>query len=97
MVKGGYVYIMASGPHGTLYIGVTANLHRRVWEHRNDLGSEFCHKYGCKTLVYYEVFDDIQVAIRREKAMKAWKRRWKTELISRTNPDWRDLYRDLNG
>jgi putative endonuclease len=96
-VKGGYVYIMANGPHGNLYIGVTANLSRRVWEHRNDLGSEFCCKYGCKTLVYYEVFDDIQVAIRREKAMKAWKRRWKTALISRTNPDWRDLYRDLNG
>ena len=96
MVKGGYVYIMACGPHGTLYIGVTANLHRRVWEHRNDLGSEFCQEHRCKTLVYYEVFDDIEEAVRREKAMKAWKRRWKTELISRSNPDWQDLYQDLN-
>ncbi len=96
MVKGGYVYIMASGPHGTLYIGVTANLHRRVWEHKNDLGSEFCRKYRCKILVYYEVFEDIGEAIRREKAIKAWKRRWKTELISRTNPDWLDLYQNLN-
>ena len=96
MVKGGYVYIMASGPHGTLYIGVTSNLHRRVWKHKNDLGSAFCRQHRCKTLVYYEVFDDIEEAIRREKAMKAWKRRWKTELISRSNPDWQDLYQDVN-
>jgi putative endonuclease len=96
LVKGGYVYIMASGPHGTLYIGVTANLPRRIWEHKNDLGSIHCKENGCKTLVYYEVFTDIEEAIRREKAMKAWKRRWKTELISRSNPDWRDLYEDLN-
>jgi putative endonuclease len=96
LIKGGYVYIMASGPHGTLYIGVTANLPRRIWEHKNDLGSEFCKENGCKTLVYYEAFNDIEEAIRREKAMKAWKRRWKTELISRSNPDWRDLYDDLN-
>jgi putative endonuclease len=96
LVKGGYVYIMTSGPHGTLYIGITASLPRRIWEHKNDLGSEFCKEYSCKTLVYYEAFNDIEEAICREKAMKAWKRRWKTELISRTNPDWRDLYEDLN-
>ena len=96
MAKGGYVYIMTSGPHGTLYVGVTANLPRRIWEHKNDLGSEFCTENGCKFLVYYDVFDDIEEAIKREKAVKAWKRRWKTELISRTNPNWRDLYEDLN-
>jgi putative endonuclease len=94
--RGGYTYIMASAPHGTLYIGVTANLPRRIWEHKNDLGSIHCRDNGCKTLVYYEAFNDIEEAIRREKAMKAWKRRWKTERISRTNPDWRDLYEDLN-
>ena len=96
MVKGGYVYIMANGPHGTLYIGVTADLMRRVWQHRNDLGSEFCREHGCKKLVYYEVFNEINEAIKREKAMKAWKRSWKTGLISRSNPNWRDLYEDLN-
>lgn len=96
MGQGGYVYIMASGSHGTLYIGVTANLARRIWEHKNNLGSQFCKEHRCTTLVYYEAFDDIEDAIRREKALKAWKRRWKTELISRNNPDWRDLYHDLN-
>lgn len=96
MDKGGYVYIMASAPHGTLYIGVTADLLRRIWDHKNDRGSIFCKKNSCKLLVYYETFNDIESAIRREKAMKAWKRRWITELISRNNPDWRDLYYDLN-
>lgn len=96
MAKGSWVYIMASAPHGTLYIGVTANLARRVWEHKNDLGSAFCKKHGCKTLVYIERFDEIMSAITREKAMKAWNRRWKTEMISRANPDWRDLYDDIN-
>jgi putative endonuclease len=94
--KGGYVYIMASGAHGTLYVGVTSNLSRRIWQHKCETGSEFCNENGCKTLVFYEVINDIETAIRREKAMKAWKRRWKTELISRTNPEWRDLYEDLN-
>ena len=96
MTKGGWVYIMASAPHGTLYVGVTSNLARRVWEHKNDLGSEHCRKHGSKTLVYIEPIEDISFAIAREKAMKAWNRRWKTEMISRTNPDWRDLYDDIN-
>jgi putative endonuclease len=94
--RGGYTYIMASAPDGVLYIGVTANLPRRVWEHKNDLGSIHCKENGCKTLVYYEVFNDIEEAIQREKAMKAWKLRWKTERISRTNPKMRDLYEELN-
>ena len=96
MEKGEYVYIMASGPHGTLYIGVTSNLARRVWEHKNDLGSAHCKDNGCKTLAYIEHIPTIDEAIRREKAMKAWKRRWKTEMISRANPDWRDLYDNIN-
>jgi putative endonuclease len=87
---------MANGPHGTLYIGVTANLARRAWQHKHDLGSEFCRENGCKTLVYIERFEEIDPAIARENAMKAWKRRWKTEMISRANPDWRDLYDDIN-
>jgi putative endonuclease len=96
MAKGGYGYIMASGPHGTLYTGVTSNLARRVREHKNELGSDHCREYGCKILVYVERIEDIKEAITREKAIKAWKRRWKTELISRTNPDWRDLYDHIN-
>ena len=96
-MKVGYAYIMASGPHGTLYVGHTANLARRVWQHKNVNGSDFCQENGCLTLVYYEVLGTIQEAMAREKAIKAWKRRWKTEMISRANPDWRDLYDDLNG
>ena len=95
-MKGGYVYILANGAHGTLYTGVTANLPRRIWEHKNDLGSQFCRENGCKTLVHIEHFPTIEEAIAREKAIKAWKRRWKTELVSRNNPDWRDLYDDIN-
>jgi putative endonuclease len=95
-MKGGYVYIMASGPHGTLYIGVTAHLAQRIWQHKNGTESEFCTEHGCDMLVHIEEFPTITEAIAREKAMKAWKRRWKTELISRANPDWRDLFEDLN-
>jgi putative endonuclease len=96
MTKGGHVYIMASGPHGTLYIGVTAQLAIRVWQHKQGLGSKFCKENGCNILVYIEEYPTIAEAIAREKAMKAWNRRWKTERISRANPDWRDLYDDLN-
>lgn len=95
-MKGGHVYIMASGPHGTLYVGVNSNLPRRIWEHKNDLGSEHCKKHGCKMLVHIEHFPTIEEAIAREKALKAWKRRWKTEMISRANPEWRDLYDEIN-
>lgn len=95
MKKGGWVYIMASGAHGTLYIGVTADLARRVTQHREGKGSEFCRKYGVKTLVYGEHHPDIRDAIVREKAMKKWNRQWKLRLIRKTNPDWRDLYDQL--
>jgi putative endonuclease len=97
MKKGGWIYVMANGPHGTLYIGVTSNLARRIWQHKNNRGSEFCRENNCKILVYVEEYPTIDEAIAREKAMKAWKRRWKTERISRFNPNWRDLYDDING
>ncbi len=92
-----WVYIMASGPFGTLYTGVTANLTKRVWQHReseND-GSRFCKKYGVNRLVYFEQFEMIENAIHREKRIKKWPRRWKTRLIEQANPKWLDLYETL--
>ncbi|GGB92783.1 excinuclease ABC subunit C [Novosphingobium endophyticum] len=94
-VKGGWVYIMTNGAHGTLYIGVTANLPARITRHREGRGSEFCREHGLVRLVYAERHDDIRDAVAREKAMKKWKRQWKLRLIRRLNPDWRDLYEDL--
>lgn len=87
-----YVYIMASKKHGTLYIGVTNNLVRRVYEHREGLMDGFTKKYNVKCLVYYEVCEDVKAAISREKAMKKWYRHWKIQLIERMNPEWQDLY-----
>ena len=89
---GGYVYILASKTHGVLYIGVTSNLPRRIWEHREDLVEGFTRRYGVKRLVYTEAYDRIEDAIAREKAMKKWNRLWKLDLIDRANPDWQDLY-----
>jgi putative endonuclease len=88
------VYILASATRGTLYIGVTSNLPARVWQHKNDQMEGFTHRYRVHTLVWYEVHESMESAILREKALKAWKRAWKIELIERTNPDWRDLLRD---
>jgi len=90
-----YVYILASRRNGTLYIGVTNDLLRRVHEHKQDLIQGFTRKYGIHQLVYYEEADSIRSAIEREKKMKKWKRRWKIELIEKLNPEWRDLYDDL--
>ncbi len=87
-----YVYILASKRNGTLYIGITSNLPKRIYEHKNEITGGFTGKYGVKTLVYYEVFDDFENAVNREKAMKAWQRKWKIELIENNNPAWRDLY-----
>ena len=95
MDKPGYVYILANKRNGTLYIGVTSNLVRRIWQHRNSDVQGFTSKYGCKTLVYFESYNQIQNAIRREKAMKEWKRAWKVQLIQRNNPNWRDLWDDI--
>ena len=95
MARGGWVYIMTNRPNGMLYTGVTALLAPRVNAHKEDRGSAFCRRYGLKMLAYAEQHEDIVGAIEREKAIKAWKREWKIELIESINPDWRDLYDDL--
>ncbi|MDP2356674.1 MAG: GIY-YIG nuclease family protein [Beijerinckiaceae bacterium] len=95
-MKGGWVYIMASGRDGTLYIGVTSDLARRVFQHREGLADGFTSTYGVKHLVWYEWHDDIRTAIQREKTMKHWRRQWKQALIVDMNPDWDDLYLSLN-
>jgi acrylyl-CoA reductase (NADPH) len=89
------VYILASGMRGTLYIGVSSDLPRRVWQHRNDQAQGFTRRHRIHALVWYEVHDRMESAILREKALKAWKRIWKIQLIEAANPDWRDLYPDL--
>jgi putative endonuclease len=91
-MKPGYVYIMASARNGTLYIGVTSDLAKRAWEHRNGVVRGFTRKYGCKMLVWYEAHEDIQQARHRELQMKKWKRLWKLSEIEQLNPDWHDLY-----
>ena len=92
-----YAYILASKIGGTLYIGVTNDLVRRVSEHRLKLAAGFTKKYGVLKLVYFEQFDDPENAIRREKRLKKWKREWKIRLIEELNPDWIDLYSGLAG
>jgi putative endonuclease len=87
---------MTNGPHGTLYIGMTADLSVRIDQHRTGSGSDFCTKWKLTRLVHVEPYPRIDEAIAREKAMKRWKRSWKTELICKTNPDWRDLFEDIN-
>ncbi|MFH1716269.1 MAG: GIY-YIG nuclease family protein [Planctomycetota bacterium] len=91
-----FVYILASKRNGTLYIGVTNNLLKRVHQHRNDVSEGFTRKYGVHNLVYFEIYKDIRDAITREKQMKKWKRQWKVELIEKSNPDWNDLFDNLN-
>ena len=86
------MYIMASGRNGTLYIGVTSDLVKRVWEHRNGLVAGFTHKYGCKLLVWYAAYEDLQEARLRELQMKTWKRLWKLSETEQMNPDWQNLY-----
>lgn len=87
-----WVYIMSNRKDGVLYIGVTSELSRRIVQHREGKGSAFCRRYGLKRLVYAEEHDSIEDAIAREKAMKAWKRAWKIELIEGENPEWDDLF-----
>ena len=90
-----FVYVLASKRNGTLYIGVTNNLVRRVYEHKNDLVPGFTRRYGVHMLVHFEETADIRSAILREKQMKKWNRAWKLSLIEQTNPTWRDLYSDI--
>lgn len=92
-----YVYILASQKYGTLYVGVTNDLVRRMYEHKNDMVEGFTKKYQVNQLVYYEQTGQIQSAIMVEKRMKKWRRQWKIELIEAYNPEWKDLYFDLVG
>jgi putative endonuclease len=89
------IYIMANRRNGTLYIGVTSNLPQRAYQHREGLTPGFTKRYGCKSLVYYEQFEDMESAIAREKQLKAGSRERKIDLIEKLNPDWRDLYADF--
>jgi putative endonuclease len=90
-----YVYIMASKRNGTLYIGVTSDLPKRVYEHKNGLAEGFTKKYDVKMLAYYQVFDSPEHAIAREKQMKKWNRIWKLREIEDMNPQWKDLYETI--
>lgn len=90
-----YVYILASRKNGTLYIGVTDNLIKRVYEHKRDLVHGFTKMYQVHELVYFEQTSDINSAIQREKQMKKWKREWKIRLIEKENPEWKDLYKEI--
>ncbi len=89
------IYILASRRNGALYIGVTNDLVRRVYEHKNSLTSGFTKKYNVHQLVYFETVTEIQSALKREKQLKKWKRQWKVDLIEKQNPDWVDLYQGL--
>ena len=90
-----YVYILASRRNGTLYIGVTNDLVRRVYDHKTRTIEGFTEKYGVHTLVYYEPYTDVYDALTREKRLKKWKRQWKIDLIETANPDWKDLYSQI--
>ncbi|MDD3775443.1 MAG: GIY-YIG nuclease family protein [Sulfurovaceae bacterium] len=94
-MKNGYIYIMTNKPKGTLYIGVTSDLAKRIYQYKNNILDGFTSAYNLKTLVYYEIFDDMQNAIFREKQLKNWHRGWKINLIESINPNWNDLYRDI--
>ncbi len=95
-MSGGWVYIMTNRANGTLYTGVTADISRRVWEHREGLVKGFTRRYGLKRLVYSEFYESIREAIQRERNMKHWPRAWMVRLILDVNPEWRDLYEELN-
>ena len=95
MMKSYYVYILASKQNGTLYIGLTNNLIKRVYEHKHNLIAGFTKKYRIHILLYYELFENIESAITREKQLKKWNRDWKLELIEKENPRWMDLYNKL--
>jgi putative endonuclease len=93
--KSYYIYILSSSKRGTLYIGVTNNLIRRITEHKKEINNGFTSKYHIKDLVYFEQTDNIESALQREKQIKKWNRQWKIELIEANNPKWNDLFSDL--
>jgi len=90
-----FVYILASKRNGTLYIGVTSDQTKRTWEHKNNIVEGFTAQYKVHLLVYYEEFNDVKQALKREKQLKAWRRLWKLELIESKNPFWKDLYEEM--
>ncbi|MFC0349045.1 GIY-YIG nuclease family protein [Undibacterium danionis] len=90
-----YTYILSDKPRGTLYIGVTSDLIKRIWQYKESFVDGFSAKYGLKKLVWFEVHEDISEAIKREKQLKKWNRVWKIELVEKTNSEWRDLYLEL--
>jgi putative endonuclease len=89
------IYILASKRNGTLYVGFTGDLVKRVYEHKNNMAEGFTKKYNVHRLVYYETGGDYEGALQREKRIKEWQRKWKIELIEKVNPEWRDLYEDI--
>lgn len=91
------IYILSNKPNGTLYIGVTSNLVKRIWEHKDKVIDGFSKRYSLDKLVYYELHDNAESAIRREKRLKFWQRQWKIELIEKHNPKWCDLYDEICG
>jgi len=95
MEKHPCVYILASRPNGTLYIGVTSDLQGRVWQHKNDLVEGFTRQHSVHRLVWYEVHETMESAITREKVLKKWERAWKIRMIEEQNPKWKDLYEEL--
>jgi putative endonuclease len=95
MTKQPAVYMLVSKRNGTLYIGMTSNLQKRAWEHKNNLIEGFTKRYGIHRLVYYELHQDMMSAITREKQMKKWNRAWKVELIEQLNPEWKDLWEEI--
>jgi putative endonuclease len=94
-MKQAYVYILANKKHGTLYLGVTSNLVKRVYQHKTNIVEGFTEKYNVKNLVYFETTPCIASAIQREKQLKKWNRAWKIRIIEEFNPEWKDLYNDI--
>ncbi len=94
-MKSYFVYVLASKKNGTLYVGVTDNLVKRVYEHKHDLVEGFTKRYAVHSLVYFETTTDVQSALQREKQLKRWRRQWKIAFIERENPSWMDLYNSL--
>jgi len=90
-----YVYIVTNIKNTVLYIGITSNLQKRIWEHKTKTVKGFTQKYNANKLVYYEIFDDPENAIKREKRLKYWRRQWKNELVETQNANWKDLYEDI--
>ncbi|MEM6780805.1 MAG: GIY-YIG nuclease family protein [Pseudomonadota bacterium] len=95
MLKTFYIYILASKKNGFLYTGLTSELPKRIWEHKNEVVEGHTKKYKIKRLVHYEVFEDFEAAVKREKQLKKWRRQWKIDLIEKANPDWNELYDEI--